>query len=114
MQTMYQLESAMFQGLKSHKLDFADKLVRLNERLNLSHHEKEPPSEPSTYHITSSLPKTWHALMTIVLMNKTVNNRNKTSNIIKGINIIVLYMYAHTRFSCSYDEVGFRIIDLHL
>ena len=31
----------MFQGLKSHKLEFADELVRSNE--------KEPPSEPSTY-----------------------------------------------------------------
>ena len=28
--------------------------------------------------ITSSLPKTWHVLMTFVLMNNTVNNRNKT------------------------------------
>ena len=32
----------MFQGLKSHKLEFADELVRSNE--------KGPPSEPSTYH----------------------------------------------------------------
>ena len=31
------------QGLKSHKPDFADELVRSNE--------KGPPSEPSTYHI---------------------------------------------------------------
>ena len=32
----------MFQGLKSHKPEFADELVRSNE--------KGPPSEPSTYH----------------------------------------------------------------
>ena len=42
-QTMYQLEFATFQGLKSHKPEFADELVRSNE--------KGPPSEPSTYHI---------------------------------------------------------------
>ena len=41
-QTMYQLEFVMFQGLESHKPEFADKLVRSNE--------KGPPSEPSTYH----------------------------------------------------------------
>ena len=33
----------MFQGLKSHKPEFADELVRSNK--------KGPPSEPSTYHI---------------------------------------------------------------
>ena len=32
----------MFQGLKSHKPEFADELVRSNK--------KGPPSEPSTYH----------------------------------------------------------------
>ena len=32
----------MFQGLKSHKPEFADELVRSNE--------KGSPSEPSTYH----------------------------------------------------------------
>ena len=41
-QTMYELEFGMFQGLESHKLEFADKLVRSNK--------KGPPSEPSTYH----------------------------------------------------------------
>ena len=42
-QTMYQLEFVTFQGLESHKPEFADELVRSNE--------KGPPSEPSTYHI---------------------------------------------------------------
>ena len=51
--------------------------------------------------------------MTIILMNNTVNNRNKTLNIMKEINIIVLYMYARMRISRGYDEVGFRVIDLH-
>ena len=51
--------------------------------------------------------------MTIVLMNNTVNNQNKTLNIIKEINIVVLYMYAHMRISRGYDEVVFRGIDLH-
>ena len=51
--------------------------------------------------------------MTIVLMNNTINNRNKSLNIMKEINIIVLYMYMRTRISCGYDEVGFRVIDLH-
>ena len=51
--------------------------------------------------------------MTIVLMNNTINNRNKTLNIIKEINIVVLYMHARTRISHGYDEVGFCIIDLH-
>ena len=51
--------------------------------------------------------------MTIVLMNYTINNQNKSSNIMKEINIIVLYMYMRTRISCGYDEVGFRVIDLH-
>ena len=63
--------------------------------------------------ITSSLPKTWHVLMTIILMNNTVNSRNKSLNIMKEINIIVLYMYMCTRISRGYDEVGFRVIDLH-
>ena len=51
--------------------------------------------------------------MTIVLMNNTVNNRNKTLNIVKEINIVVLYMYVHTRISHGYNEVGFHVIDLH-
>ena len=51
--------------------------------------------------------------MTIVLMNNTINNRNKTLNIIEEINIVVLYMYARTRISRSYDEVSFFVIDLH-
>ena len=51
--------------------------------------------------------------MTIVLMNNTVSSRNKSLNIIKEINIVVLYMYAHMRISRGYDEVSFRIIDLH-
>ena len=51
--------------------------------------------------------------MTIVLMNNTVNNRNKTLNIIKEINIVVLYMYVRTRISRGYDKVSFRVIDLH-
>ena len=37
----------MFQGLKSHKPEFADELVRSNE--------KGPPSEPSTDHISNQL-----------------------------------------------------------
>ena len=94
----------MFQGLKSHKLEFADKLIR-------SKMKKDPLQ--SLQPITSSLPKTWHVLMTIVLMNNTVNNRNKTLNIIKKINIVVLYMYACTCILRSYDEVGFRKINLH-
>ena len=93
----------MFQGLKSHKLEFADKLVRSSEKGPLQ----------SLQPITSSLPKTWHVLMTIVLMNNTVNNRNKTLNIMIEINIVDSYMYARTRISCGYDEVGFRVIDLH-
>ena len=36
----------MFQGLKSHKPEFADELVRSNE--------KGPPSEPSTYHTSQA------------------------------------------------------------
>ena len=63
--------------------------------------------------ITSSLPKTWHVLMTIVLMNNTVNSGNEPLNIMKDINIFVLYMYVHTRISRGYDEVGFRVFDLH-
>ena len=51
--------------------------------------------------------------MTIVLMNNTVSSRNKSLNIIKEINIVVLYMYARTHISRGYDEVGFRVIDLH-
>ena len=31
----------------------------------------------------------------------------------KEIDIIILYMYTRTRISRGYDEVGFRIIDLH-
>ena len=42
-QTMHQLEFVTFQGLKSHKPEFASELVRLNK--------KGPPPEPSTYHI---------------------------------------------------------------
>ena len=94
----------MLQDLKSHKLEFAGKLLR-------SKMKKDPLL--SLQPITSSLPKTWHVLMTIVLMNNTVNNRNKTLNIIKEINIVVLNMYAHTRISHGYDEVSFRVIDLH-
>ena len=100
---MYQLEFAMFQGLKSHKPDFADELVRPNEKrapfraFNLSH----PP------------PKIWHVLMTTVLMNNTVSSRNKSLNIIKKKKIIVLYMYARTRILRGYDEAGFCVIDLH-
>ena len=51
--------------------------------------------------------------MTIVLMNNTDPSRNKSLNIRKEINIIVLYMYTRTRISRGYDEVGFRVIDLH-
>ena len=93
----------MFQGLKSHKLEFADKLVRSNKKGSLQ----------SLQPITSSLPKTWHVLMTIVLMNNTINNQNKTLNIIEEINIVVLYMYARMRISHCYDKVGFHIIDFH-
>ena len=63
--------------------------------------------------ITSSLPKTWHVLMTTVLMNNTVSSQNKSLNIMKEINIIVLYMYVRMRISLGYDEVGFCLIDLH-
>ena len=94
----------MFQGLKSHKLEFADKLIRSNEKGGLLQ---------SLQPITSSLPKTWHVLMMIVLMNNTTKNRNKPLNIMKEINILVLYMYARTHISHGYDEVGFRVIDLH-
>ena len=31
----------------------------------------------------------------------------------KEINIVFLYMYAHTRISRSYDKVSFCVIDLH-
>ena len=31
----------------------------------------------------------------------------------KEIDIIILYMYAQTRISHGYDEVGFCVIDLH-
>ena len=31
----------------------------------------------------------------------------------KEINIVILYMYMRTRNSRGYDEVGFRVIDLH-
>ena len=31
----------------------------------------------------------------------------------KEINIVVLYMYVRTCISHGYDEVGFRVIDLH-
>ena len=51
--------------------------------------------------------------MTIVLMNNTINNRNKSLNIMKEINIVVLYMYTRMRISLGYDEVGFRVVDLH-
>ena len=51
--------------------------------------------------------------MTTVLMNNTVDSRNKSLNIMKEINIIVLYMYARTRISRGYDEVGFCVIDLY-
>ena len=51
--------------------------------------------------------------MTIVLMNNTDPIRNNSLNIKKEINIVVLYMYTHTRISRGYDEVGFRAIDLH-
>ena len=51
--------------------------------------------------------------MTIVLMNNTINNRNKSLNFMKEINSVVLYMYARTHISRGYDEVGFRVIDLH-
>ena len=61
-QTMHGLEFATPQGLKSHKPEFADELVRTNE--------KGPPSEPSTYHILP--PKTSHVLMTNILMNNTI------------------------------------------
>ena len=105
MHTMYELEFATFQGLKSYKLEFADKLVR-------SKMKKDPLQ--SLQPITSSLPKTWHVLMTIVLMNNTVNNRNNTINIIKEINIVVLYMYARTHISRGYNEVGFHVTDMHL
>ena len=63
--------------------------------------------------ITSSLPKTWHVLMTTVLMNNTVSSQNKSLNIMKEINIVVLYMYARMHISRCYDEVGFCVIDLH-
>ena len=43
-QTIYQLEFVTSQGLKSHKLEFANELVRPKE--------KWPSSEPSTYHIS--------------------------------------------------------------
>ena len=32
----------------------------------------------------------------------------------KEIDIVILYMYTHTRISRGYDEVGFHVIDLHL
>ena len=32
----------------------------------------------------------------------------------KEIDIIILYMYTQARISRGYDEVGFRVIDLHL
>ena len=51
--------------------------------------------------------------MTTVLMNNTVSSRNKSLNIMKEINIVVLYMYARTRIPRGYDEVGFHVIDLH-
>ena len=51
--------------------------------------------------------------MTTVLMNNTVGSRNVSLNIMKEINIVVLYMYAHMRISHGYDEVGFHVIDLH-
>ena len=51
--------------------------------------------------------------MTIVLMNNTVNSQNKAWNIMKEINIIILYMYAHTHNLHGYDEVGFHVIDLY-
>ena len=31
----------------------------------------------------------------------------------KKIAIVILYMYARTRISHGYDEVGFHVIDLH-
>ena len=31
----------------------------------------------------------------------------------KEIDIVILYMYARTHISHGYDEVGFRVIDLH-
>ena len=37
--------------------------------------------------------------MTTVLMNNTVNSRNKPLNIMKDINIVVLYMYAYAYFA---------------
>ena len=51
--------------------------------------------------------------MTILLMNNTVNNQNKSLNIMKEINIVDLYMYAHTHILHGYDEVSFCVIDLH-
>ena len=47
----------MFQSLKSHEPKFVSELVRLNEKGPLR----------SLQPITSSLPKTWHVLMTIEL-----------------------------------------------
>ena len=32
----------------------------------------------------------------------------------KEIDIVILYMYTRTCISRGYDEVGFRVIDLHL
>ena len=43
--------------------------------------------------------------MTIVLMNNTVSSRDKSLNIMKEINIVVLYMYVRTHISRGYDEV---------
>ena len=84
--------------MKSYKPEFADELVRSNE--------KGPPS--AAFNLSqSSLPKTWHVLMTNVLMNNTVNSRNKAWNTVKEIAIIILYMYARMRISHGYDEVGF-------
>ena len=51
--------------------------------------------------------------MTIVLMKNTVNTWNKTLNIIKEINIVVLYKYARMCISHGYNEVGFLVINLH-
>ena len=51
--------------------------------------------------------------MTIELMNNTVSSRNKSLNIKKEINIVVLYMYTRMHILRGYDEVGFCVIDLH-
>ena len=58
----------MFQGLKSHKPEFADELVRLNE--------KGPPSEPSTYHTCMQI--TCTSAPTVVMASPSRANWNPT------------------------------------